>query len=38
MPATIGAGGATFDTNGYSGTVSGRLSGTGGLTKIGSGT
>ena len=38
VPATIGAGGATFDTNGFASTVSGVLSGTGGLTKIGTGT
>ncbi len=37
VPATIGAGGATLDSNGFACTVSGALSGNGGLTKIGSG-
>ncbi|MGA2061036.1 MAG: autotransporter-associated beta strand repeat-containing protein [Thermoguttaceae bacterium] len=38
VPATIGAGGATIDSNGFACTVSGVLSGNGGLTKIGTGT
>jgi autotransporter-associated beta strand protein len=38
VPATIGAGGATIDSNGFACTVSGILSGDGGLTKTGSGT
>jgi autotransporter-associated beta strand protein len=38
VPATIGAGGAKIDSNGFACTVSGVLSGTGGLTKLGSGT
>jgi autotransporter-associated beta strand protein/T5SS/PEP-CTERM-associated repeat protein len=38
VPATIGAGGATIDSNGFACTVSGVLSGNGGLTKTGSGT
>ncbi len=38
VPATIGAGGATIDSNGFACTVSGVLSGDGGLTKIGTGT
>jgi autotransporter-associated beta strand protein len=37
VPATIGAGGATIDSNGFACTVSGILSGDGGLTKTGSG-
>ena len=36
--APFGSGGATFDTNGNSVTLASTLSGTGGLTKIGSGT
>ncbi|MGD0655129.1 MAG: autotransporter-associated beta strand repeat-containing protein [Thermoguttaceae bacterium] len=38
VPTTIGTGGATIDSNGYACTISGVLSGEGGLTKIGSGT
>jgi autotransporter-associated beta strand protein len=38
VPATIGAGGATIDSNGFTCTVSGLLSGNGGLTKLGTGT
>jgi autotransporter-associated beta strand protein len=38
VPATIGTGGAIINTNGFNGTVSGVLSGIGGLTKTGSGT
>ncbi|WP_411883674.1 autotransporter domain-containing protein [Polaromonas sp. YR568] len=34
----LGAGGGTFDTNGNTATVSGVISGTGGLTKAGAGT
>ena len=39
LPMTLGAsgGGATFDTAGYAVTLSGRLSGSGGLTKIDNG-
>ncbi|WP_349630453.1 autotransporter outer membrane beta-barrel domain-containing protein [Bradyrhizobium iriomotense] len=35
---TLNAGGGTFDSNGYSVTLSGAVGGAGGLTKIGSGT
>jgi autotransporter-associated beta strand protein len=35
---TLNSGGGTFDTNGYNATLAGTISGTGGLTKIGSGT
>ncbi len=38
VPATIGAGGATIDSDGFTCTVSGILSGNGGLNKTGSGT
>ncbi|MGD0382744.1 MAG: autotransporter-associated beta strand repeat-containing protein, partial [Thermoguttaceae bacterium] len=38
VPAAIGAGGATINSNGFACTVSGVLSGEGGLTKLGSGT
>ena len=37
VPATIGAGGATIDSNGFACTVAGILSGDGGLAKNGSG-
>ena len=37
-PTTLGAGGGTFDSNGFSGTFSGNISGNGSLTKIGAGT
>ena len=37
VPTTIGAGGATINTNGFDGTVSGALGGVGGLAKTGSG-
>ncbi|MBR0785015.1 autotransporter outer membrane beta-barrel domain-containing protein [Bradyrhizobium iriomotense] len=35
---TLNAGGGTFDTNGYSVTLSGAIGGAGGLTKVGGGT
>jgi autotransporter-associated beta strand protein len=37
VPTTIGAQGATFDTNGYSGTISGAIAGSGQFTKNGGG-
>jgi autotransporter-associated beta strand protein len=37
VATTLGAGGATIDTNGYSGAISGAISGTGGVTKRGAG-
>jgi autotransporter-associated beta strand protein len=36
-PATLGANGGIIDSNGYAGTLSGVLSGNGGLTKVGAG-
>ena len=38
VPTTLGAGGGTLDSNGFSGTFSGNISGNGSLTKIGAGT
>jgi autotransporter-associated beta strand protein len=38
IPTTLGAAGGTFDTNGYTGTFSGQISGTGALIKTGAGT
>jgi autotransporter-associated beta strand protein len=37
VPTTFGAGGATIDTTSYSGSISGAISGPGGLTKQGTG-
>lgn len=38
VATTVGAGGATLNTNGFSGSITGGLSGNGTLTKIGAGT
>ncbi len=37
-PTTLGAGGGTLDSNGFSGTFSGNITGGGSFTKIGAGT
>lgn len=37
VPTTLGAAGGTLDTNGYSGQITGGISGVGGLTKQGAG-
>jgi autotransporter-associated beta strand protein len=37
VPTSLGAAGGTFDTNGYSGTISGAISGSGQFTKNGTG-
>lgn len=37
VPVSLGAGGGTFDTQGYSGTVSGQITGNGSFTKRGTG-